>query len=737
MDNLTLFMLIGWGVALLASMVIEEEQIVEPQPIIKLDRHTVVIPAHSFAPKFIFLGEQWLPAPTESHANGQHRVCLVERARFGRRDSRKGEAYRAQVYRQVAAHTPQFEKVLISSRDTETLCCTSRDTHHVRLQARALAEMLPCLSLRTSATEVQHLRYSLVDYTLQSLENINTERLKEIIADTCNQPMYLLLRIYECTRVPDLSRPSTPTAADASLGAPGSPFAAHEETEGWTVVYEAPPIELGDRSKVAPETIRMHEGARFYYKHPVTPVQPKLFEEKKELNAVLPPQGRAVLVETQCNNSEPQLARACFDDAAAKALRAVSGGPPFVSSVVDIAANTDPPKGVSRQPPCFPYDPRRPPILAGCPLETAEGTAVALRPPVKTETLPPRPRGLSSPWSSREGAPQRSRSADAPYSKGSLGAPTGGFLMGETFLPCGVGSPTERVRDVYPCPADSASGRFRVLCLRQQGLLFENDVLSVSCVIGTASVPINRTLHASVELSIICKMAPLGDTRGGCEGLPQSPVSVGATTGFHCVRSSIRNLENEALQCSVSPIVRAPGGGPRGPPRVIQTVVVTVLKPFLVVPEVVLEVGLPDGREDRSVFALPVVLSQFVKPLSLSPAAALQLWYDTSLHTRLTSVRLSPSVSSCGPSFLEEIVSLGGKLCLIKGIKHRLADSALIAAGELAAIGDMESDCNCIVRFWKGPSVSGATAKLEVKAQDPRVVASLYELLLYLLEDAE
>ena len=51
-------------------------------------------------------------------------------------------------------------------------------------------------------------------------------------------------------------------------------------------------------------------------------------------------------METQCNSCEPQLARACFDEvAAARAVRGGPGGPPLVSSVVDIAANTDPPRG--------------------------------------------------------------------------------------------------------------------------------------------------------------------------------------------------------------------------------------------------------------------------------------------------------------------------------------------------------------------------------------------------------
>lgn len=267
--------------------------------------------------------------------------------------------------------------------------------------------------------------------------------------------------------------------------------------------------------------------------------------------------------------------------------------------------------------------------------------------------------------------------------------------------------------------------------------MFENSVLSVSCLIGTSSFPANRTLHASVELSIMAKKGSQGGPSCSQTQAGGPPLGVGAPTGFHCVRTSIQNEESDALQCSVSPIVRAPGGGPGGPPRVIQTVVITVLKPFLIVPEVVLEVGLPDGTEDRSVFALPVVLGQFLKPLSLSPAAALQLWFDPALHSRLTSVRLSPSVSSCGEALLQEIVSFGGRLQLVSDIKHRLADNALIAVGELSAIGDMEGDSKCIVRLWRAAATSGAMAKVEVKASDARVAASVYELLLYLLEDSE
>ncbi|KAL8431506.1 hypothetical protein ACSSS7_005215 [Eimeria intestinalis] len=716
------------------TMVIEEDHVAEPQPIIKLDKHTVIIPAHSFTPKFIFVGEQWLPAPTETHANCSHSVVLVERARLGRKDSRKGEAYQAQVYRHVAAHTPQFEKVLLSTEDTDTLCCTSRDANHVKLQARALAEILPSLRLTTSATEVQHMRYSLVDYTLEGISNINTEALRGTVGDTCSQPIYLLLRIYECTKVRDFSPPLTPTAAGTEGAPPPTCQGPLEETDGWAVVYEAPPVDLGDRSRVAPEHVKLHEGARFYYKHQIVPAVPKLFEDSKELNAVLPPQGRPVLVETQCNSCEPQLARASFDEAAA--ARALGGGPRGGPSLLS---------STSGRASCLPYDPLRPPVLAGRLLETAEGTAVSSRVPIKTETLPPRhrgSRGSGGPPTYPEGASHRSRSADAA-SRGApmMGAPFYGGAPGALSpYPFNAGYPSN---NPYLGIADTPAGRFRVLCLRQQGLLFENDVVSVSCLVGTSSFPSNRTLHASVELSITAKRGPsLGSPN---QASPSSPSAGGATsTGFHCVRTSIQNEETDALQCAVSPIVRAPanasgggGGPPGGPPRVIQTIVVTVLKPFLVVPEVVLEVGLPDGREDKSIFALPVVLAQFLKPLSLSPAAALQLWFDAALHSRLTSVRLSPSVLCCGDALLQEIVSFNGRLQIMRDIKHRLADNALIAVGELAAIGDMEGDSKCIVRLWRGGHTTGAMAKVEVKAYDPRVAASVYELFVYLLEDAD
>ncbi|CDJ38810.1 hypothetical protein ETH_00038005 [Eimeria tenella] len=228
MDARSLLLFVGWGVALVAGVVVEQERGGGPQAVIKADRHTAVIPAHSFAPKFVFVGEQWLPAPTESHANKVHRVCLVEKAKLGRRDSRKAESQGLGVYVQAAAHAEQFGKVLLSSAGcTDTAAegadaaagCTDTPHHRLRMQARALGELLPALCLRTSATEVQHLRYSLVDYSLQTLENIDTARLRQTLGDLCSQPLYLLLRVYECSKLPDFSPPDTPTHAGGPPGA--------------------------------------------------------------------------------------------------------------------------------------------------------------------------------------------------------------------------------------------------------------------------------------------------------------------------------------------------------------------------------------------------------------------------------------------------------------------------------------------------------------------------------------
>lgn len=267
-----------------AALVTVEEERAVAQPIIRMGRETVIIPAHTFAPKLIFLGEQWLPAPTETHANIAHSVPLAERARFSRKDPQKSESYARQVYAQVAANTVQFEKVLLSSKGTEKLFLTSADREHVRLQATALTEILPSLQMITSATEVQHMRYSLVDYSLASLSNISTQAIQQVVGDHCQQPVFAIVRVYEHTKLPDITPPPSPSHGCRLSGGPV------EDCDGWTLLYESPPVELGDRSRVSSGCIKMHEGARFYYKHRIVPPKPRLFDDQDlELHAVLPP----------------------------------------------------------------------------------------------------------------------------------------------------------------------------------------------------------------------------------------------------------------------------------------------------------------------------------------------------------------------------------------------------------------------------------------------------------------
>lgn len=281
---------------------------------------------------------------------------------------------------------------------------------------------------------------------------------------------------------------------------------------------------------------------------------------------------------------------------------------------------------------------------------------------------------------------------------------------------------------------DSCSGdvetttRFKHVCLSQQGLLYKDQVLSVSCVVGTTAFPERNALHASVELSLVNE---------GSRGTESLPGETAVPAGFHSVHATVENAEQEALACCVAPFVRAPPAGSRAPARVIQTISATIMQPFQIVPEVTLEVVLPDGAEHKCTFALPLIITQFMKPVTLLPAAFMQLWFDGSLHSRLMSIRLSRRLLAAGRQELLKVVTFNGKLRLGDGIKHRLAEGSIFAIGELAAIGDMVTDCKCLVRLWQ-PQPGGTTmAKLETKAHDRRVAAAVFELLAYLLEDAE
>ncbi|CBZ54500.1 conserved hypothetical protein [Neospora caninum Liverpool] len=183
--------------------------------------------------------------------------------------------------------------------------------------------------------------------------------------------------------------------------------------------------------------------------------------------------------------------------------------------------------------------------------------------------------------------------------------------------------------------------------------------------------------------------------------------------------------------------VRAPPAGPWSRARAIQAITATVMQPFQVVPEVSLEVVLPDGAESKCTFPLPLVITQFMRPVTLSPAAFMQLWFDGALHSRLMGVRLSSRLRSGGLSELMKVVTFNGKFRATDGIKHRLAENSIFSIGELPAIGDMPSDCRCMIRVWHGPFGAASMAKLEVKAEDQRVAAAVFELLAYAIEDGE
>ena len=395
-------------------------------------------------------------------------------------------------------------------------------------------------------------------------------------------------------------------------------------------------------------------------------------------------------------------------------------------------------------------------------METAEATTVSFKQQIKTEVLPSRRRYQ---WGSTGGVSyEQQQQQQQQQQQHQQGSPSGCLLggrrrqdeggwwgdsSGENHLQQQQQQQQQQheeellysrrsLHSPYIAAKETACDRFRWLCLRQKGVVFENNILSVSCLVGTSSYSTTRTLYASIELSFVAKQGALAAAAAATGSGSGSAAAAAAPTGFHSIRSRVEARDKEALLCSLSPIVRAPGETAKSCPRAIQTVVISVMKPFLSPPELLLDVSLYSGEEQQIIFALPLVLPHFMRPLQLSPAAALQLWLHESMHARLSSIKLSPSVSSAGLAFIEEVISLGGKFAVIKGIKHRLAANSIFAAAELSAIGDLPADCKAVVRYTAA-ATSGvsAAAKIQVKAQDPTVAASIYELLIYLLEGFE
>ncbi|EPR61932.1 hypothetical protein TGGT1_212060 [Toxoplasma gondii GT1] len=106
-------------------------------------------------------------------------------------------------------------------------------------------------------------------------------------------------------------------------------------------------------------------------------------------------------------------------------------------------------------------------------------------------------------------------------------------------------------------------------------------------------------------------------------------------------------------------------------------------------------------------------------------------------HTHSADITEYGRLKTGDPSELLTIATFNGKFRAIHGIKHRLAENSILSIGELAAIGNMPTNCCCLVRVWQGPFSAASMAKLEVKAQDRRVAAAVFELLVYAMEDEE
>ncbi|PFH35845.1 hypothetical protein BESB_054960 [Besnoitia besnoiti] len=667
--------------------------------------NTAVIPAHTFAPEYIFVGEQWLPGAHVTATTCFHAVPLVRLAKYSRRDHSKTESIKTDLYQQTLPDAYKLEKVLLSSQSTSQLDLVSSSRDHIKLQSRALVSILPSLEVSTKAVAFPHLSYCLIEYSVDRLTGIRKTALRDYVGETLNQPLYILLRVFERSSMPGATPPASPGS-----GREENTVSEHEE-ESWKLIYEAPPVRLTepDGCIVDDDVISFREDCSFHYKHTYSPAPPTLFEAKETEECVAKDKQPIVARHTiPCQTetpfyTRPQLAVTDVASPRVKAMNAKILGDTRPCSPRAIA-------GRATAEACYgdSTDSCRAPESPHC--SGVAAPALTMRKSSTSDST------LLRGWGDRSRGYEDCWNTGAPLYKSERWIRT-------TFLPTSAAA-SARVE---------AANRFKDVCLLQQGLLYEDDVLSVTCVVGTTVFPSDNVLHASVELSIVNNA--LG---GGAATLSESLCDDrGLPTGFHSVRTVIENVEQGALSCFVSPIVRAPPAGPRSPARAVQTISATIMQPFQIVPEVTLEAVLPDGTENRCTFPLPLVITQFMRPVTLSPAAFMQLWFDGTLHSRLMSLRLSRRLTSGGFSELTKVATLNGKFKATDGIKHRLAENSIFAVGELAAVGDMPTDSRCLVRVWQGEFGAASAAKLEVKADDRRIAAAVFELLAYVLEDGE
>ncbi|KYF42300.1 hypothetical protein TGARI_212045 [Toxoplasma gondii ARI] len=235
---------------------------------------TAVIPAHTFAPEYIFIGEQWLPGPYETAKNCFHDIPLVRLAKFSRPDHVKTDSFKTDVYQHVLPYAHRLENVLLSSEHTSSLDLGSCSRDHIKLQSRALVGILPSLHVSTKAVSFPHLRYSLVEYNIERLTCISRRAMRYYIGETLNQPLYIIVRVFERNSVPGATPPASPDNEQTDE------LVSEKEQESWTLVYEAPPVcltELEGRV-MDDEVITFDDDSHFHYKHPYTPPPPTLFQ---------------------------------------------------------------------------------------------------------------------------------------------------------------------------------------------------------------------------------------------------------------------------------------------------------------------------------------------------------------------------------------------------------------------------------------------------------------------------
>ncbi|CEL98002.1 unnamed protein product [Vitrella brassicaformis CCMP3155] len=286
--------------------------------------------------------------------------------------------------------------------------------------------------------------------------------------------------------------------------------------------------------------------------------------------------------------------------------------------------------------------------------------------------------------------------------------------------------------------------RYREMCMANNGILYRDEMLEVSCQMSfTRST--REGNRGAIELRLKPTLAPstrFTSVRLSCTNADRQDLVMHLLPMSHAPLIVTKKEKEGAKEGATAGAEGTPSGGGSGSgsgsaaasasrARVyIQPIHVEMVGLFDVPPTCEVDVYLSDNSVHRSHFTLPLIVPKFLSPATLTPQQFLAVWWDPNFQTRQSLIRLSRPLSE-DTGELTRHATYGGAFKRVEGMKHHLAEGALVAAARLTMlrVGPRggSHDALCLMRCWLGTGQLTGVCKVELKCEDVRLAQVLLD----------